>query len=184
MDIGPLSAHMLQHVAVMNVAVPILVFGLALRGPDHLWRSWPLATSCQLFLLWGWHNPPALALAMASPAAMAAMHISLALAALWFWAAIASTPASGQWRAIFALLVTGKLFCLLGALLVFAPRHLFPSMVTAHAGHAGPSAAMLGDQQLAGLIMLTACPLTYVLAGIVISARWFLSLERRAAADG
>lgn len=184
MDIGPLSAHMLQHVAVMNVVVPLLVFGLALRGPVQLWRSWPLATLCQLCLLWGWHSPPALALAMSSPAAMAAMHVSLALAALWFWAAIASTPAAGRWRAIFALLVTGKLFCLLGALLVFSPRYLFGPVVTAHTGHAGPATTMLGDQQLAGLIMLTACPLTYVLFGIVISARWFLSLEREAAADG
>lgn len=183
-DIGPLSAHMLSHVAVMNVAVPILVFGLALRGPVRLWRTWPLATLCQLCLLWGWHSPPALALAMSSLPAMAAMHISLALSALWFWAAIASTPASGRWRAIFALLVTGKLFCLLGALLVFAPRYLFPEMAAAHAGHAGSAATTLGDQQLAGLIMLTACPLTYVLFGIVISARWFFSLEREAAADG
>lgn len=182
--IGPFSAHMLQHVAVMNVAMPLLAFSLSVRGPSHLWRSWPLATFCQLALLWGWHSPPTFALAMSKPVVMAAMHVSLALAALWFWAAIASIPATGRWRAIFALLITGKLFCLLGALLVFSPRHLFPSILAAHAGHAGPTGTMLGDQQLAGLIMLTACPLTYVLAGIVISARWFLSLERQAAADG
>jgi putative membrane protein len=173
---GPLSLHMLQHVVVMNLIVPAAVFGLSLRGPSWLWKSWPLATACQLALLWIWHAPPALAFAMSQPAAMIAMHFSLALAALWFWMSIASAPPTGRWRAIFALIVTGKLFCLLGALLVFAPRQLFDM-----AGHAHHMAADgLADQQLAGLIMLTACPLSYVFIGIVISTRWFLSLEREA----
>jgi len=173
---GPLSLHMLQHVVVMNVLVPAAVFGLSLRGPRGLWKTWPLATAAQLALLWGWHAPPTLAFAMAQPLAMAAMHLSLALAAFWFWASIASAPPTGRWRAIFALIVTGKLFCLLGALLVFAPRQLFD--MGGHAHH--QTAGGLADQQLAGLIMLTACPLSYVLIGIVISARWFLSLEREA----
>jgi putative membrane protein len=44
---------------------------------------------------------------------------------------------------------------------------------------------MMADQQLAGLIMLTACPLTYVGASIVFVARWFanLSEERPGAAS-
>jgi len=178
---GPLSLHMLQHVVVMNVLVPTAVFGLSLRGPRGLWKTWPLATAVQLVLLWGWHAPPTLAFAMAQPMAMAAMHLSLALAAFWFWASIASAPPTGRWRAIFALIVTGKLFCLLGALLVFAPRHLFE--MGSHSHH-HPAADAMADQQLAGLIMLTACPLSYVLIGIVISARWFLSLEREAARHG
>lgn len=184
-SLGPISVHMLQHVMVMNVAVPVLVFGLSLHGPAGLWRSWPLATACQLCLLWGWHTPPALELAMAAPPVMLAMHLSLGLAAFWFWAAIASTPPGRQWRSIFALLITGKLFCLLGALLAFAPRNIFAVLLAAHPSHgAGIGADGLGDQQLAGLIMLTACPLTYVLAGIVISASWFLALEREARPHG
>jgi putative membrane protein len=31
----------------------------------------------------------------------------------------------------------------------------------------------LADQQLAGLLMITACPLTYLLAAIVLIYRWF-----------
>jgi putative membrane protein len=60
-----------------------------------------------------------------------------------------------------------RLFCLLGAIFVFAPRPLF-------AHHGGVS---LEDQQLAGLLMIVACPLTYVVAGTVIAARWVLALE-------
>ena len=177
--IGSLSIHMLQHLALMNVVVPALVF---LVLPDRSLtqaKTWPFATAAQLALLWGWHSPPALAAAMASPWLMMAMHMSLAAAAAWFWLAIASTPATARWRAIFALLITGKLFCLLGALLVFSPRVLFGSMDR----HAHAAGGALADQQMAGLIMLVACPLTYVVAGVWIAARWFLALEAQGRAD-
>ena len=39
----------------------------------------------------------------------------------------------------------------------------------------------LADQQLAGLLMITACPLTYVTAGVIIAARWVLELDGAAA---
>jgi putative membrane protein len=119
-----------------------------------------------------------LATAMSSLVLMTTMHLSLMAAAMWFWGAILLCPRDGWWRAIFALLVTGKLFCLLGALLVFSPRALFT------ASHFHHSASSIADQQMAGLVMLIACPLTYVLAGIAISARWFLALEANAQANG
>jgi putative membrane protein len=162
----------------MNVVAPLLVCGLRDRITLPLWRTWPFATTLQLVLIWFWHTPPTLAAAMANVGLMAVMHLSLMVAAMWFWAAILLAPIPTRWRAILALLVTGKLFCLLGAILVFSPRALF---ATPHMQH---GAAGLADQQMAGLIMLTACPLTYVLAGIVISARWFLSLEANAQTDG
>ncbi|WMT88503.1 cytochrome c oxidase assembly protein [Pelagibacterium sp. 26DY04] len=178
-DIGPLSSHMLQHIALMNLAVPALIFFVVKYRSQLLARSWPFATALQLILLWGWHAPTVLEAAMASPLLMALMHLSLVISAAWFWLAIASMPATGLWRSIFALLVTGKLFCLLGALLVFSPRLVFGQMT--HHGHA--MTASLADQQIAGLMMLIACPLTYVLAGVWITARWFLALEAQGRAD-
>lgn len=175
---GPLSVHMVQHLVLMNLAAPLLVHVLRDRITLPLWRTWPFATALQLALLWGWHTPPTLPAAMTSVGLMALMHLSLISAATWFWAAILLAPPEGKWRAIFALLVTGKLFCLLGALLVFSPRNLFA------ASHLHYGTANLDDQQMAGLIMLVACPLTYVLAGIVISARWFLTLEANAKTHG
>jgi putative membrane protein len=166
---------MLTHIIVMNLLVPAVLFGIPRQWIRGIWQYWPYATTVQLVLLWGWHSPPVLDAAMGSPALKAAMHVTLALAAAGFWAAIIDVPVAGRWRSIFALLVTGKLFCLLGVLLVFAPRTLYGTM-PAH----GDGAAMLSplaDQQLAGLIMVVACPLTYVLAGIWIAARWFLALE-------
>jgi len=168
---GPLSVHMVQHLVLMNLAAPLLVYAIRNTIPFPLWRTWPFATALQLILLWAWHTPPTLESAMASFGMMAMMHLSMMLAAMWFWAAVLLSPPEAKWRSILALLVTGKLFCLLGALLVFAPRPLFS------ATHLHQGAASLADQQMAGLIMLTACPLTYVLVGIVISARWFLALD-------
>jgi putative membrane protein len=159
----------------MNLVVPVLIYLLRPTVPSAISRGWHLATAAQLALLWGWHSPPALATAMSNPAVMLAMTASLTVAAAVFWLAIYVTPATGRWRAIFALLITGKLFCLLGALLVFAPRSLFATMT-------GESDAVLisgnlADQQLAGLVMLVVCPLIYVTAGVVLASRWFLGLE-------
>lgn len=174
-NFGHLSQHMSLHIVLMNLVVPCFVAAahghIGLSG-SPIWRSWPAATAAQLVLLWGWHAPPVLAAAMANPPLMGLMHLSLVLAAAWFWTAIFSVPATGRWRAVFALLVTGKLFCLLGVLLVFAPRQIYSGMTHMAGG--------LDDQHLAGLIMVVACPLTYVLAGVIITARWFLDLEAAA----
>jgi putative membrane protein len=77
---------------------------------------------------------------------------------------------------MFALLITGKLFCLLAALLVFSPRVLYPDALAAHR-HAPVAADLLSDQHLAGLLMLVLCPLTYVLAGVLIAERWLRELR-------
>jgi putative membrane protein len=81
------------------------------------------------------------------------------VSAVVFWLSVCSARPAQWWQAIVALLVTGKLACLLGALLVFAPRPIY-------SGHHGFD---LADQQMAGLLMLAACPLSYVLAGIVVA---------------
>jgi putative membrane protein len=170
---GHLSAQMLLHVLLMNAAAPSLA--LALRGATvPAWmRLLAPATVVQVVALWGWHAPPGLDAALGSALLHAAMQASLFLCALWFWLAVFSAEA--RWRAILALLVTGKLFCLMGVLLVFAPRTLYPGLAS------GTHAATLADQQLAGLLMLAACPATYVVAGVVIAARWLARLDRAAA---
>ncbi|MCP1209333.1 cytochrome c oxidase assembly protein [Devosia subaequoris] len=173
---GHLSSHMLTHLLVMNALVPIAVYALARRGlVPRIWRIWPWATTAQLVLLWGWHSPAALTAAMHDAPLMLLMQLSLAAAAALFWMSIASMPERESWRAPLALLITGKLFCLLGALLVFAPNLLF-SGAHRFASHATGS---LADQHMAGMIMLVACPLSYVTAGIVLASRWFFSLEDR-----
>ena len=122
-----------------------------------------------MMLIWGWHSPPALAAAATDPVVSAAMHAGLFASALLFWASVLAFDGDSRWRAVLLLLLTGKLFCLLGLLFTFAPASLF----------ALPVQVELADQQLAGVLMIVACPATYVLAGGIISGRWFLTMARR-----
>lgn len=176
-SLGPLSSHMLQHIVLMNVVAPLLLLALRPHLPATLWQSWPWAAAVQLSLLWAWHAPATMNAALGSHLLHVAMQGSLFLSALWFWSSLITMPQPARWRGLFSLLVTGKLFCLLGALLIFAGRPIYSA-----AGHGnGPIA--LADQELAGLLMIVACPLSYVAAGVVIAARWFIALEESEAHD-
>jgi putative membrane protein len=168
---GPLSNAMLFHIATMNIAAPVaaaLLMGhLNLRGGRGVLA---VATAAQLAVLWAWHSPPVLA----SPS----LPLHLALqgllfgAALLFWTAILATARDRCWSPLGALLGTGKLACLIGALLVFAPRPIYASI-----GLCTSSPASLDDQHLAGLLMLTACPLSYLIAGVVLASHLILGAE-------
>jgi putative membrane protein len=171
---GMLVRHMALHLILMNMIAPFLAWldlGLRPRRGD----SPPIAvpTVLQLALLWAWHAPAVLPHAMRSPFAMAAMMISLLAVSLMFWSAILRQQGPDRWRALAALMATAKLYCLLGILLVFSPRLLYgaESAAVTHNG------AGIEDQQLAGLMMIAACPLVYVAAGIVVAATWFRDLQ-------
>jgi putative membrane protein len=178
-ELGPLSLQMAQHLLVMNVLAPLAAAAQARRsrtpGGIALW----LAGGAQLLLLYAWHSPSLQQAASASITLHAALLLVLAIAALLFWSALLRAGSAGHWRALAALLLTGKLACLLGALLIFAPRDLYrlqgfalPFCTT------GPST--LADQQLAGLLMVTACPLSYLVAGVVLAARMLMEAETAA----
>lgn len=176
---GPLTRHMLTHIALMNVIAPIAGFGIATLKllPPAKFSALAAATILQLMLLWAWHAPPVLTASLDSSLVHLAASTTLLLASLGFWLSILTVHGSRRWQAIAALLITGKLFCLLGALLIFAPRVLFSCASTSHCG---PGAApSLADQQMAGILMVTACPLTYVTAGVIIAARWLVELSQR-----
>lgn len=171
---GHLSAQMLVHILLMNAVAPLLAATINGRYTRR-WTGLLLpAAALQVAALWAWHAPPVLDAVLHSTALHTGMQASLLLVALWFWLAVFSDRAA-RWRAILALLVTGKLFCLLGVLLVFAPRSLYPGIAASGAPNA------LADQQLAGLLMLIACPATYVVAGIVVAARWLGRIDGGAA---
>lgn len=172
LSLGPLSGHMSSHIVLMNLAAPMLALSLASAGvtasprPVHL----ALATGIQIAVLWSWHMPDLLQWAHSDNASHLSMMLMLFASALWYWMSILAQPAQDRWRAVLSLLITGKLFCILGILLTFSPALLYPSVHAGHGVHG--SFAGIADQQLAGLLMLAACPATYVLAGVVLAARW------------
>jgi putative membrane protein len=161
LEFGPHARHMMAHILTMNVAAPALGaillarYTKPVRGVSLLWS----ATFVQIAVLWTWHTPTVQTLTLHAPGGTVVMHIVLLVVAMAFWASLFSLPAPSRWQAIPALLFTGKLVCLLAALLVFAPRSLYGS----HAAHS------LDDQHLAGLLMLAACPLSYLVAAVLMT---------------
>lgn len=174
-EIGPLSFQMLLHLAVMNVLAPLAALVLAGRlaqaGPNGIW----IAGLLQILLLWAWHAPGLQQATAGSAAWQLALFVLLAVSAVAFWSTVIAASSSG-WRALAALMLTGKLACLLGALLIFAQRDLYELAGLALAlCRTGPST--LADQQLAGLLMITACPLSYLIASVVLAAQMLIRIE-------
>ncbi|MGV3590055.1 MAG: cytochrome c oxidase assembly protein [Gammaproteobacteria bacterium] len=163
------AAHMLLHVLLMSAVAPVGIAAMRrLHGkewhvrPGHLW----LATALQICVFLYWHSPSAMAHAMHLQEWSGALlsQVSLLAAASLFWWCVAGLGSERAWHAIAALLVTGKIFCLVAVILTFAPRPLYHMM-------------SIGDQQLAGLVMITLCPLTYVASALWLCRRWLLRFD-------
>lgn len=161
--------QMLLHVVTMTLVAPAVVYAVvgfrrpARRnpGPAKLWA----ATALQALLFLFWHTPYGMLTGMHSKGGELLLQGSLLLTSCLFWWMLLRLHPDKAWHAILALLLTGKLFCLVALLLTFAPRALYHSMPLEH-------------QQLAGLIMITLCPLCYVASAIWLCWRWLRSIEQ------
>lgn len=162
-DLGALSHHMGVHLLLMNALAPLLALACRRMVPA-IGGSIFAATAAQMVALWAIHLPAIMNALAHGSARPVAMHGLLFALAFWFWLAVAEQQGAERWRGILALMVTGKLACLLAVLLVFAPRPLYPDL------------AGLADQQQAGLWMIAACTLSYVAAAIVMAVLWLADL--------
>jgi putative membrane protein len=178
LEVSPLARHMLGHIATMNILAPMLAAGLgaagwlgaASGGSAILW----LASVAQMALLWAWHGLAVQHVVHSSPAMAFVLHAALLMAAVSFWCAVFVSGAR-PWQTILALLLSGKLACLLGALLVFSPRLL----IHTDSGANVMADRAISDQHLGGLLMLAACPLSYILAAVVLVAQEINGLHRQ-----
>lgn len=195
-----LAAHMAQHMLLLAVAPPLLLIGrpaamFAQTLPVRWLRGWhrsghagtvaaqawlAMATLAHCAVMLVWHLPATTAAALANEPLHWAMHGSFLLAGLWFWSAMlrrVREPQAGIGPALVAIVVVMMTMGLLGALLVFSGRPLFPVYVE--------RAPILGldplvDQQLAGLIMWVPAALPYLLGGLwltVLALRWQQRLD-------
>lgn len=183
LPLGPWSAHMAAHILTMNAAAPALALALIAwrRGSLPAFTSGKIlggAAALQMALLWIWHAPLVGAIGLRHPPLHMLMQVALLSAALAFWLSVLSEEGALRWRGIIAVLLTGKVFCLLGALLLFAPRLLYPDVSADH-GHG--ASASLADQQAAGLMMLVVCPICYIAAGVAITVKWLRALDAASA---
>lgn len=189
LPLGPRAAHMASHILLMNALAPALASAIISSFGDRApgfasARVLIAATVLQLALLWTWHAPNLWGLALRTPLVHLLMQASLLASSLTFWLAILSEKGVFRWRGVVALLATGKFSCLLGVLLLFAPRLLYADAHVGHGHVAADGDELLADQRLAGLLMLIACPFCYVLAGIAIAAKWLQEIETTAIGRG
>jgi putative membrane protein len=186
-----LAAHMVQHLALILAAAPLLVLGHPVRAamamlPARLVRSVvrrarPVRTSrhqmralaltawiVHIVVLWAWHAPRLYEWAIASSAAHALEHASLILSACAFWAAVFSPRALGSSAAVLYLFAAAGQGTILGALLTFAEAPWYPSHVVSGVAW---GLTPLEDQQLAGLIMWIPGGLSYAVVALAMLAR-------------
>lgn len=153
------SARVVHHVLLVAVAAPLLASVLPLARVKLASLLTPLVL-LHTVIFWLWHAPDAYSMALASAPVYWLMQVTLLGSAVILWAAIlATTPG----RAIGALLFLTIQMGLLGALLVFSTRPLYPPHFTTTAAFGFEP---LADQQLAGLIMWVPASLPYVAVGL------------------
>ncbi len=164
------TVRVVHHLALVLVMAPLLVFGLEpwlRRFPASLWSATAVAT----VVFWVWHAPAPYAAALSSDGVYALMQVTLLASATGFWLAVRrSAPAA----AMGAVLVTTVLMGLLGALITFAARPLYPPHF---ASALSWGVAPLEDQQLAGITMWAPGSIAYLAAALWIGWRW-MNAER------
>jgi putative membrane protein len=165
------SAHMLLHMIVVGIAVPLIAAGVAPRlAGSRLMRSQlvlPVAVSlADIVVVWGWHAPRLHEAARAIPAVLALEQAMFAIVAFLLWL-VAVGAAEGRrdeaaLAGAVALFFTSMHMTLLGALLALADRPIY--------GH--PSGAhSVGDQQLGGAIMIVIGAVIYLAGALALAAR-------------
>jgi putative membrane protein len=196
------SAHMVQHELLIGVSAPLLVLGRPLIpflwALPPAWRSglgaltkrsvvsssWGVLTqpavafALHAVALWVWHLPGPYQATLNSEVMHSLQHLSFISTGLLFWWTVfgARSASLGHGVAVFYLFATALQTGALGALLTFAPTLWYP----AYAATSGAwGLTPLDDQQLGGLIMWIPGSLPYVIAGLVLFARWLKESDAR-----
>ncbi len=195
------AAHMTQHELLMVGAAPLLVLGrpflalmFALPWADArqlsraarrpaLRRTWRTLThpvvawAVHAAALWLWHEPVLFQATLVRPWLHDLQHLSFFGSALLFWwsALNARARLQGFGVAVLYLFTTMAHTGLLGALLTFATRPLYPDYA---AGARAWGLTPLEDQQLGGLIMWVPAGFVYMIAGLALVAGWMRRADR------
>jgi putative membrane protein len=169
------AAHMAQHMLLIGVAAPLLVLSrpvLRVRAGRRALTAAALrlARPRNAFLLhgaaiWLGHAPKIIEWSLEYRWAHALDHLALVLTAGLFWWAMLARGRDGYGESALWTLATMVHTGLLGALITFAPRVLYPRYG-------------LEDQQLAGLLMWIPGGLCYLVAGLAFAAAWLAGRRR------
>jgi cytochrome c oxidase assembly factor CtaG len=164
--------HMLQHLILIFIVSPLLVYGLPGNGRlSSMAAMGPLgAVILHAVALWAWHLPLLYDTALEQPALHALEHLSFVGTGVLFWGVIAA-----RWRPVDplrragAVFVTGLQSAALGALLTFASEPLYRSHL-----HTTQDLGLtpLEDQQLAGGIMWVPPGVVYLVVTLALLRAW------------
>jgi putative membrane protein len=164
-----LTAHMIQHVVLLQLAPLLAVTGL--RMTESVERR-PIS-SARAIACWAagvgamtlWYTPTLFAWMMKTPLHHATVQASLVITGLLFWLPVFSDHAGARLQAgpaiayLFTACAAGTIA---GASMAFASPGLFPGHVMSPL-----------DQQLAGLMMWVPCCTVYVGAIMATLAHWY-----------
>ncbi len=201
------SAHMAQHLMLLEAAAPLLILGkpetallwaLPLGVRHRLGKGWKRARAVRsmwhiignpaaaaiiyVCVLWTWHAPALYQAALTSPALHLFEHACfLAIALLLWWTIVphGRHPSMRYGIGILAVFVTGTFTGLLGALMNFSRTPWYPAYVP---GEAAWGLTPLSDQQLAGLVMWIPTSAVHMATALVLFALWIRAAEHRAEA--
>lgn len=197
------SAHMVQHLLLVVVAAPLLVWsapvgalvaGLPSAARPHLQRArrsaraapWlrPLRRPGAAWLLhagtlWFWHVPGPYGAALDHDLVHAAEHGTFLVTAVLFWSpvlAVRGPHRASEGYGALLVFTMGMQGVILSLLLVFSARPWYD-------GYAATTARWgldhLADQQLAGAIMWVPAGLVYTAIGVALVARWVVASGSR-----
>jgi putative membrane protein len=170
---GSFAAHMLLHMSVVGIGVPLLAMALAPRlHAARVGLVWPIVVSVlDLIVVWGWHAPYLHHLSRSEPLMLALEQASFAGAALLVWLiAFSGPPLAGA----ITLFFTSMHMTLLGALIGLATRPIYPGH---DHGQSWLGLSAVDDQQVGGVVMLAIGGIVYLGGGLVLASR---VLRRRA----
>ncbi len=192
------SAHMVQHLLLMQIAPPLLILGApplaAAWAVPQRWRrgltQWfhrrkalnaavrfltqPLsAFLLHTAVLWLWHVPVLYELAVRNPVVHAAEHASFFAAGLvYWWSLLRERRTALGVLSLFATVLTSGI---LGALITFSREIWYP--VYAQSTQAF-GLTPLEDQQLAGLVMWIPAGTIYIVAALGLLVVWLNRMEQ------
>jgi putative membrane protein len=169
-----LTAHMVQHLLLMFVAAPLILFGA--RSIVAQWRP-------QLTLGWlagpvtvlAWHVPAVFELALRSHYWHEFEHASFFLAGIVFWWPVVQPAPYSPWSAPVYLFLATLPCDVLAAFLAFCGYVVYRPYLSVRSGLFGLSP--LDDQALAGALMWVTVTFAYLIPALLLTAR-LLSSER------
>ena len=194
------SAHMAQHMLLIQVTPPLLLLGV----PPPVWRrilvwapadclervlgqpfiAWPVG----IITLWVWHAPALYNAVLGNQRLHIFQHACFLVTATIFWWPVVSPLVERRrlpsWAAVGYLMLGALSSSILGIILTFSPAGVYPAYV--HPADPlrilplvrdGWGLTLAADQRLGGGLMWTVGGLLYLLAIVLTVVRWFGDLD-------